>query len=315
MSSFSVLVLMSTYNGDKYIREQLDSILNQEGVDVYLLVRDDGSQDSTCEILSEYSSNYANVDWISGDNVGFVKSFSALVRMALDYEIIPDFYAFADQDDIWFPEKLKTSCLALNPKDSTKPLLFSCNSMRIDTNGNKIGLFHEGAYPAYQRGNVLVFGTEQGCSMTCNRKAAEIYAACEPQIAWHDKWMYLICYFLGDLIYEHRPLFYYRIHGGNALAREQKKSNPSKGCRLYNAIRFYLFSPPITNHLEMAREFFECFEGNLSVSDRKIFRSYISYRYNIYSKIYLLCSKKFQHPFPGTYEDFPYRRFIFFNLL
>ena len=152
--------------------------------------------------------------------------------------------------------------------------------------------------------------------MTFNRKAAEIYAAHEPHIAWHDRWMYHICYYLGEQIYEHRPLFYYRIHGNNALAREQKKNDsPRKSCRLYNAIRLYFYAPPLTNHLEMASEFLECFGNILSVDDRKIFRSYISYRYNLYSKIRLLYSKDFQHPFSGTYEDLPYRRYILFNLL
>ena len=80
-----VLVLMSTYNGERFLKEQIDSILSQEGVDVRLLVRDDGSTDRTWEILEVYASGYRNIVITRGENVGFVKSFSALVRMALDY--------------------------------------------------------------------------------------------------------------------------------------------------------------------------------------------------------------------------------------
>ena len=61
-----VLVLMSTYNGERFLKEQIDSILSQEGVEVRLLVRDDGSKDHTCEILEEYASKYQNVEWKAG---------------------------------------------------------------------------------------------------------------------------------------------------------------------------------------------------------------------------------------------------------
>ena len=58
-----VMVLMSTYNGERFLREQLDSILNQKSVEVYLLIRDDGSKDRTCQIISEYASKYQNIEW------------------------------------------------------------------------------------------------------------------------------------------------------------------------------------------------------------------------------------------------------------
>ena len=73
---------MSTYNGERFLREQLDSILSQQDVEISLLVRDDGSKDNTCQILSDYASKHQNVIWKSFENVGFVKSFSALIRMA-----------------------------------------------------------------------------------------------------------------------------------------------------------------------------------------------------------------------------------------
>lgn len=315
-NDFTVLVLMSTYNGELYIREQLDSILNQEGVEVYLLVRDDGSKDTTCNILSEYSSQFANVDWISGENVGFIRSFSILVKMALDYKITPDYFAFADQDDIWFPEKLKKACQALESKENSKPLLFSCNSIRIDANGKVLGLFHEGTTPIYRRGNVLVYGTEQGCSMTFNRKALEIYAAHEPQLAWHDRWMYHICYYLGDVIYEHTPLFYYRIHGNNALACSNVSYGNVKTSILFRKIRTFILmvsNPPLQKHMEMAKEFYTCFHGEIAKNDKVLFCRFLSYRHNLYSKLVLMFSKDFVFPFSSGLK---YRRlYILFNKL
>ena len=98
-----VSVLMSTYNGEKYIREQIESILNQKKVKVHLLIRDDGSQDSTIEIVKEYANKYPNVSVYAGKNIGIGNSFMELLRNAPE----ADYYAFADQDDVWLDGKLE----------------------------------------------------------------------------------------------------------------------------------------------------------------------------------------------------------------
>lgn len=96
-------VLMSTYNGEVFLKEQIDSILAQEKIDVHLTIRDDGSTDRTVEILKNYESLYpSKIRVITGENLGYKKSFFELLKLAQpDY----DFYAFSDQDDIWLPEK------------------------------------------------------------------------------------------------------------------------------------------------------------------------------------------------------------------
>ena len=98
----TVQVLMSTYNGERYIRRQIDSIMAQTGVEVYLLIRDDGSEDSTVSIIQEYVEQYPDrIQIVIGKNIGWKKSFIQLLRMAGNF----DYYAFADQDDYWFPDK------------------------------------------------------------------------------------------------------------------------------------------------------------------------------------------------------------------
>jgi rhamnosyltransferase len=93
---------MSTYNGEKYIKEQINSILNQKGVNVLLYIRDDGSSDGTSKILCEYMKKYNNVIVSLENNLGFRNSFFKALKDAPD----ADYYAFSDQDDYWFPEKL-----------------------------------------------------------------------------------------------------------------------------------------------------------------------------------------------------------------
>ena len=94
--------MMSTYNGEKYLKEQLDSILNQECVDVNLLIRDDGSSDNTIEIIESYQIEYPNITLIKGKNEGVIASFMDVLFVAPECS----YYAFADQDDVWLPEKI-----------------------------------------------------------------------------------------------------------------------------------------------------------------------------------------------------------------
>ena len=293
---------MSTYNGERFLEEQIDSILSQEDVNVSLLVRDDGSKDNTCQILSDYALKHQNIELKLCENVGFVKSFSELVKMAVTLDIDADYYAFADQDDIWMPQKLAMACSVLATKDNSKPNLFTSNSMQIDAEGRELELFHKGPEPKFRKGNVLVFGTEQGCSMVFNRKAVEIYSEHEPSLTWHDRWLYHICYFLGSVTYDHQPLFYYRRHEKNALANHKAGSlegEPSKIVRVY---RILFVEPPVTNHVEMAQEFYDHFASRLKKDDQKLFRRFIVCRKSLASKIYMLFSRHFIYPYYDANE-------------
>lgn len=302
MRKARVLVLMSTYNGERFLREQIDSILTQEGVDVRLLVRDDGSTDGTCDIIAGYGERFHNVEWERGENVGFVKSFSALVKMAATSGMDADYYAFADQDDIWMPRKLATACKVLGTKDPSRPNLYTCNSMQIDAEGRELDLFHKGPEPKFRKGNVLVFGTEQGCSMVFNKKAVEIYSEHEPSLTWHDRWLYHICYFMGSVTYDHQPLFYYRRHESNALANHHAGSLEGERSKIVRVYRILFVEPPVTNHVEMAKEFYDYFGSRLEKDDQKLFQRFIACRKSWTSKLYMLFSPHFIYPYYDVNE-------------
>ena len=109
MDDKKVAVLLSTYNGEKYLREQLDSIENQTYKNIQIVIRDDGSHDNTVEIINEYSKKYGNVKFIHGKNKGFIKSFFKL----LEYSDA-DYFAYADQDDIDNPDDVPAQQQAKN---------------------------------------------------------------------------------------------------------------------------------------------------------------------------------------------------------
>ena len=108
---YRVAVAMSSYNGEAYIREQVESIFSQTDVEVALFVRDDGSTDGTCALLSDMKQQYPGIHLIRGKNAGIGNSFMRCLYAMPD---IFDFYALADQDDIWLPDKMSRAISVLH---------------------------------------------------------------------------------------------------------------------------------------------------------------------------------------------------------
>ena len=143
MAGKVIQVLMSTYNGDEYLKEQIDSILAQDcekkaGTKLKLLIRDDGSKDGTQKILGEYAKKYPEtIEWYQGQNVGVIKSFFDLVVKSDEKA---DYYAFSDQDDYWHKDKLSagiTNIDKMSKEIDTKknmPLLYCCSPRLVDEN-------------------------------------------------------------------------------------------------------------------------------------------------------------------------------------
>ena len=126
-----IQILMSTYNGEKYLKEQLDSFVNLDNFEeVKVLIRDDGSTDSTLEILDEYRLKYG-FEIIKGINIGLNKSMMNLFK---ECDMECDYFAYSDQDDVWLSDKLIIASNMLDKMPKEKPLLFSSCSEVVDQN-------------------------------------------------------------------------------------------------------------------------------------------------------------------------------------
>lgn len=134
----NVLVLMSVYNGEFYLQEQIDSVLEQKDIDVHLLIRDDGSSDNSVNIIKMNAYKDSRVRLIEGENIGCTKSFMALCKEALSCAVKYDFYSFCDQDDIWFENKLVKSVSVLSSFDSHAPCLYMATSIATDEKLNDL---------------------------------------------------------------------------------------------------------------------------------------------------------------------------------
>lgn len=213
-----ILVLLSTYNGEAFLFEQLDSILSQKGVEVNLLIRDDGSSDTTHEILRKYEGRNENVKICLGNNVGCAESFRILLNMAFSSNEQFDFYAFADQDDVWLPEKLTVACDKLKECDMNRPSLYCSNLRVVDKDLNYIGMKYGSDQKLVTKGESLVCSMATGCTMVFNRKVLEIFHAYPPrQMVIHDLWILHTCLFLGEVFYDPNAYILYRQHGRNVI--------------------------------------------------------------------------------------------------
>ena len=131
MENKKVAVLLSTYNGEKYLEQQLQSIFYQTYKNIELYVRDDGSTDGTLDILKKYE-NQGMLKLTVGENLGYCESFYSLLRNTNE----ADYYSFADQDDIWLENKIKTAVTALNGVEKEMPALYFCEFDYYDTDMN-----------------------------------------------------------------------------------------------------------------------------------------------------------------------------------
>ena len=207
-----VLVLMASYNGEKYIDEQLTSLFAQEGVEVALLVRDDGSTDSTRDILDRWGKTHP-VTWYTGDHLGAKYGFLELVTKALSSDA--DHFAFCDQDDVWDGDKLQIALASLQTVTPGTPALYYCGQRLVDAALQPLSVhkLNAGRTMAAR----FVFGDIAGCTGVFNRALAEAVAAYRPDyMRMHDLWIMKVCCAIGGQVFvDPEAHIAYRQHGNN----------------------------------------------------------------------------------------------------
>lgn len=212
-----IIVMMSTYNGEKYIDKQLDSIYKQTLLkNIELYIRDDGSKDDTLNIIEKWKEKL-NIKLYKGNNIGPSKSFMELVKIVP----IGDYYAFVDQDDIWDSEKLEC---AINELGTAKmPKLWFSNCRIISSEGIILKDKLKNKKPYITIISQLISGSAQGCSMVFNRALIEKVKKTEfKNIPMHDLLFMEYALIYGNVIYDENCYFSYRVHSENVVAKTGK---------------------------------------------------------------------------------------------
>lgn len=204
--------------GQRYLRQQLDSIVKQTHTNWSIWVSDDGSDDDTHAILQEYKVllGESRLSIHSGPADGFVANFLSLTCKA---GITADYYAFADQDDVWESEKLTRALKWLQTVPVHLPSLYCGRTRSVDANNHDIGfspLFTKP--PSFS--NALVQSIGGGNTMLFNNAARRFLRKAGPdvKVVSHDWWAYMVVSGCGGWVfYDSQPTVRYRQHGNNVI--------------------------------------------------------------------------------------------------
>lgn len=208
--SRKVAILLSAYNGEKYIEAQLDSLLKQKGCEVEIFIRDDGSTDRTLEIVQKYENELQNVHVNSGKNIGYRDSFFELLFTAKDF----DYYAFCDQDDVWMEDKLSAALEFL--ENSPNSALYASKKIYVDEQLNPLQI-KDKSLPlnldfGFFRGGVC------GCTMVWNSSFQSLICRHRPKQNFksHDDYIRCLAIATGvETFLDEIPHILYRRHSAN----------------------------------------------------------------------------------------------------
>ncbi len=223
-NSKDIAILMATYNGEKYLPEQIDSLLAQTCQDWHLYVHDDGSKDGTVSVIKEYmDKNPEKITLLDyPPQGGACRNFLSMMD-----KVDADYYMFCDQDDVWLPEKIALSLQDMRHQESfhpQKPVVIHTDLFIVDEHLSVTydSLWsYTGKYPQYIRtlddaGGHTSIAT--GCTMLFNKLAKECSHISSEKAVMHDCWICLCTLKKRGIVYGiDKRLVLYRQHGTNCL--------------------------------------------------------------------------------------------------
>jgi rhamnosyltransferase len=280
-----ILVILASYNGEKYIEEQIDSILNQESICLDLIIFDDASTDNTCDFLEIYDSNPRVKVCKREFGTGSAASNFLKGIVSINEEIINnyEFIAFADQDDIWLKNKLFEAVKIIKNEDSS---LYCSNLILWDTKTNKESIINK-SYPQ-KKYDFLFEGGSAGCTYVFTnvfcldfKKVIKDSNFSEWQYFSHDWFIYFYARINKYKVsIDCNAYIKYRIHSENVHGQLNKNS---------------LFA--LRERLKLIKEgwYFKQIKGfkNLIEKDSIEYKIYSLYSKNYFSRLYVLCKYNF----------------------
>ena len=277
-----VNILLSTYNGEKYIEEQLESVFTQTYSNIYLYIRDDGSTDATVEKIRQYLKKFperaSRTRWIpneTNENIGYMQSFWKLLELASG----ADYYAFCDQDDVWLPEKVESGVKRLECEGQENldlPLLYfsnfyQCNQDLSDKREGRIYL------EPIEFENVLFYTPAFGFTILINENLRQlVLRKFNHDGLPHDGWIQKVAAAFGKIFYDPRCMAYYRRHE-NAVT----VSNANKGSLAKNWIRNEIIGASMQKTHDVLVRFFQIYGDEMKDQDRKKLEIYATRKRNL----------------------------------
>ncbi len=275
-----VAVIMSSYNGEMFIEEQIRSIFNQENVEVKLYIRDDGSTDSTIKIVKRLQKEFPIELLIASKNLKPALSFLEALTLC-PYEV--DYYSYADQDDIWFSEKLSNACEKIDQFPDNEPNLYCSTYNVVDENLKLIFTRDLSIYRKLTLQSTLLGICPSGCTMVFNKVLKNEIVKSNPNfIRMHDFWTLLTAQALdGNIFIDNKPSMSYRQHGSNSVGF-------SNNTRIKDIKRLIISAGRNNERLEQSRSVYENYKGRMSYANRQSLNKLVNYRSNIKNRLSLM---------------------------
>ena len=278
----SVDVLLASYNGEKYISEQIESILAQTYKNFRIIIRDDGSNDNTVKIIHDYQKRYPEIITVISDNAKCgspTSNFFEILKYADSNYIM-----FSDQDDFWFPEKISTTLSEMQKLESqygnnTPILVFAASQATDET----LKPLNPDSTPKKIPENLLRLNRllvencgVGGCVLMANRVLYKNIGSYSPEIMIHDWWFAIYASACGIIRYIPKNLMFYRQHGNNSFG-----SIKLRGLR-YRLKRFSNLQDvknTLHNYLKQAILFRERYSANIKNDSLKQLNEFINLHY------------------------------------
>ncbi len=288
-------ILLATYNGEKFIRTQIDSVINQTYTNWKLIVRDDGSTDNTVEIIKKYVKHYPNKIKLIEDtdrNLGPSNNFSRLLASST-----AEYIMFCDQDDLWKENKVEITLKRMLEveKKLNQPILVHTDLEIVDRELNTISdsMFDfQNLNKHYVSINqLLVQNNVTGCTVMINKKLKEL---AEPipteRITMHDWWLALVAAAFGRIEFVDEATIKYRQHGNNDVGAKKYTEQIIKKTKAID--KMY---DVVSDNFVQAKTFFDRYRSTLDNHDREVVSQYINLMtYNPFKRIAIINKYKFQ---------------------
>lgn len=257
-----VIVLLSTYNGDKYLSEFLDSVMNQTYLNFELFIRDDGSTDKTVKILKQYKKKYNNIHLVlDGNNLGYPDCFYYLTDCVSKNA---DYYFFADQDDVWQSNKIERALSKMNHYSSDEILAYYASYYICNENLEVVGTSRRRDSIIFQKTIFEVCGLE--FTMAINKRALLFLNQYKPiKSKARGVWMSMLFSSFGKIIYDNNPCALYRRHDSSVT------SNRLSGIGLWIwRVKHFFYSNEFSSYKIILNDFFDVVGERLTRKEKDI---------------------------------------------
>jgi rhamnosyltransferase len=292
--SNSFIVLLSTFNGEKYLGELLESLEKQENVEFFVIARDDGSTDLTLQILESFKGRL-KMELHVGENVGSNASYKLLMNLAQNRNF--DYIAFCDQDDVWLPDKLSRGALKLA---ESKKSHYSSKRLCFSGQGNKVKLFPK-VNPVISFSRAIFENYSAGCTFIISHRHFHnlMQLGCAEIRGNYDHIIQVMSVIQNESYFDSESRICYRLHGENTIGVLHLRDR-----------RISKTATDIQCKLGMLEEIVARMVSLLTIEDQNFVRKLLSMEKNFKQFLWILKLPRMRHK---RIEDLALKFFLLFK--